>query len=107
MRTRRESGTWAELGYSREKPGGTAQVLEDRAHPLALPQREAAEDHGNCPTRQLVVPILFESTVHHGAHRRDPPGLKCLLFQPLCWEETLGEVCQFLIWPQVPLFIAK
>lgn len=55
MRTRKKSGTWAGLGYSREKPGRTAQVLEDRAHPLALPQREAAEDHGNCPIRQLVV----------------------------------------------------
>lgn len=58
-----------------EEPGGPAQGWEDRACPLALPQREAAEDHGNCPIWQLAAqfPLCPLATVEPIS--RDSPGL--------------------------------
>lgn len=51
------------------------QGWEDRACPLALPQREAAEDHENCPTRHLAAqfPLCPMATVEPISG--DTPGL--------------------------------
>lgn len=43
---------WVGLGCGGEEPGGPVWGWkEDGACPLALSQREAAEDHGNCPVQ--------------------------------------------------------
>lgn len=67
--------TWVGAGYSGEELGGPEQGWEDRACPLALPQREAAEDHENCPTRHLAAqfPLCPLATVEPVSG--DTPGL--------------------------------
>lgn len=88
---------------------GLAQTWEDRAHPLALPQREAVEGHGSGPIRQLVFQFLL------------CPLWAMEPWEGLTWFENvtlpapaplltrdLGDVSLFLIWfPQAPLFIPK
>lgn len=51
------------------------QGWEDRACPLALPQREAAEDHGNCPLQQLAAQFLLCPLATVESISRDSPGL--------------------------------
>lgn len=80
------------MGFRGEEPRGTAWGREeDRAGPLTLPQREAAEDHGNCPIQPSAVQFPL-SPVHCGPYTNSPDSkFVHFLFLPLFWREIWGS----------------